>query len=71
MVTNTTKVVCPKCGSINSYEIIKIELIDNELHTSYSCEACRTDYTDIFALTYLGGNTNSCEYDRDNLKVSR
>lgn len=70
MVTNTHAVVCPKCKSSNCYEITKLTLVDIDLHATYSCEACGSEYTDIYALVYLGGNCNSMAYDRDNI-ISR
>lgn len=69
MVTNNTQVVCPKCKSVNCYEIIKSEYIDTDLHTTYSCEACGSEYTNIYALVYLGGYANTMKYDRDNITV--
>lgn len=70
MVTNTHAVVCPKCKTINSYEIVKLSLVDIDLHATYSCESCGSEYTDKYALVYIGGNCGSIEYDRDNL-ISR
>lgn len=69
MVTNNTQIVCPKCKRANCYEIIKSEYIDADLHATYSCEACGIEYTNIYALVYLGGYTNSMQYDRDNITV--
>lgn len=71
MVTNTTQVVCPKCGSVNHYEIIKSEYIDRELHTSYDCEMCGCRFINIYALVYLGGYAEDMMYDRDNITVAR
>lgn len=70
MVTNTHAVVCPKCKTINSYSIEKLALVDIDLHATYSCEACGSEYTDRYALVYIGGNCGSIEYDRDNI-ISR
>ena len=70
MVTNNITVVCPKCKAINSYNYIHMKLYDNDLHITYSCEACGSDYTNIYTLVYLGGYANGFEYDRDNL-ISR
>lgn len=70
MVTNNSQVVCPKCKSINSYDIVKLALIDIDLHATYSCDACGSEYTDRYALVYLGGNACGIEYDRDNI-ISR
>lgn len=70
MVTNNSQVVCPKCKSVNCYEVTKLSLVDIDLHATYSCEACGSEYTDTYALVYLGGKTNNYEYDRDNV-ISR
>lgn len=70
MVTNNNKVVCPKCKSSNCYDIIKLALVDIDLHVTYSCETCGCEYQDKYALVYLGGSCNSMEYDRDNI-ISR
>lgn len=70
MVTNNSQVVCPKCKSVNCYEVTKLSLVDIDLHATYSCEACGSEYTDRYALVYLGGKTNNYEYDRDNV-ISR
>lgn len=70
MVTNNTKVVCPKCKTINCYEIVKLALVDVDLYATYSCESCGSEYTDKYALVYIGGNCGSTEYDRDNI-ISR
>lgn len=66
MVTNNSKVVCPKCKAINSYNVERLSLVDIDLHATYSCESCGSEYTDIYALVYLGGNCGSMAYDRDN-----
>jgi transposase-like protein len=70
MVTNNYKVVCAKCKAVNCYEIVKLSLVDIDLHATYSCDACHSKYTDRYALVYLGGNCNTAEYDRDNI-ISR
>ena len=70
MVTNTHAVVCPKCKTNNCYDIIKLALVDVDLHATYSCESCGSEYTDKYALVYIGGNCGSIEYDRDNI-ISR
>lgn len=70
MVTNNIKVVCPKCKLVNCYEITKMTLVDTDLHVSYSCEACKTEYIDIYMLVYLGGNVGTMKYDRDNITVA-
>ena len=69
MVTNNPKVVCPKCGSINCYDVITTKLYDIDIHITYSCEACGSEFTDTYILVYVGGYTNSYEYDRDNLPL--
>jgi uncharacterized secreted protein with C-terminal beta-propeller domain len=69
MVANTHLVVCPKCKAVNSYEIASTKLYDTDLHIAYICEACGTEYTDIYTLVYLGGHTHSQVYDRDNLSI--
>lgn len=69
MVTSNFQVVCPKCKSINCYEIVKSNYIDTDLHTTYSCETCGNEYTNIYVLVYLGGYSNSMKYDRDNITV--
>ena len=53
MVTNTTKVICPNCRKGNCYELQKLELFDTDLHVSYCCETCGTEYTDVYALACL------------------
>lgn len=70
MVTNNFKVVCPECGSVNDYVIHKSEYIDTELYTTYFCEECGCLFTDIYALVYLGGYTETEKYDRDNITVA-
>lgn len=69
MVASNTCIVCPKCKAVNCYEIINSEYIDTDLHTTYSCDACGSEYTNIYALVYLGGYANSIQYDRDNITV--
>lgn len=69
MVASNTCIVCPKCKTVNCYEIVKSEYIDTDLHTTYSCDACGSEYTNIYALVYLGGYANSIQYDRDNITV--
>ena len=71
MVTNNIQVVCPKCKGVNCYEITGLQLIDTDLHATYTCEACGTEFTNIFALVFLGGKTNTFEYDRDNITVAQ
>lgn len=70
MVTNICKVVCPKCKTSNCYEIVKLSLIDIDLHATYACESCGSEYTNVYALVYLGGQCGSVAYDRDNV-ISR
>lgn len=70
MVTNTTVVVCPKCRQGNQYAITHMELIDTDLHVSYLCETCGTEYTNVYTLVYMGGHTNSACYDRDNIAIA-
>lgn len=70
MVTNNSQVVCPKCKSINCYNIVKLALVDIDLHVTYSCDACGSEYLDKYALVYIGGKCNIGEYDRDNI-ISR
>ena len=70
MVTHSRNVVCPLCKSTNAYEITKLSLVDIDLHATYSCEACGSEYTNVYALVYLGGNCGSMAYDRDNI-ISR
>lgn len=67
MVTNISHIVCPKCKSVDCYEILKSTYIDNDLHVKYCCEACGSEYTDVYTLVYLGGYLNNQQYDRDNL----
>lgn len=69
MVASNTCIVCPKCKAVNCYGIVKSEYIDTDLHTTYSCDACGSEYTNIYALVYLGGYANSIQYDRDNITV--
>jgi hypothetical protein len=71
MVANKMTIVCPCCQSTNSYYIVANELVDNELHTTYCCEECGCEFTNIYALVYLGGYANEVTYDRDNLTVNR
>lgn len=66
MVSNC-KIVCPACETINAYNIVKLSLVDIDLQVTYSCEKCGTIYTDTYALVYLGGKTDTQEYDRDNI----
>lgn len=70
MVTNTTKVICPKCRGINCYEIKNLQLIDTNLLVSYLCETCETEYTDEYTLVYLGGHMLASRYDRDNIAIT-
>ena len=70
MVTNNPAVVCPKCREVNCYEIVKLELVDTELHVSYFCETCGAEYTDVYALVYLGGHMPNLSYDRDNITAA-
>lgn len=67
MVTNNTKVVCPKCRSINAYSIIKNVAYDNDMHITYSCDVCNTNYTNVYTLVYMYGYTDTYKYDRDNI----
>lgn len=69
MVTNNQSVICPCCKSINNYDIVSTNIIDNDLHITYICTECGTRYTDYYALVYFGGSTNSQIYDRDNLAL--
>lgn len=71
MVTSTTTVVCPNCRKGNCYEIQKLELIDTDLHVSYLCETCSTEYTNAYALVYLGGHMLNKSYDRDNITATQ
>ena len=71
MVANSFLVVCPKCRKANCYEIKKLELVDTDLLVSYLCETCETEYTDAFALVYLGGHMSSGSYDRDNITITQ
>ena len=71
MVANNFAVVCPKCRATNCYEIKKLELIDIDLHVSYLCETCSTEYTDHFGLVYLGGHMLNKSYDRDNITATQ
>ena len=71
MVANNFAVVCPKCRATNCYEIKKLELIDIDLHVSYLCETCSTEYTDLFGLVYLGGHMPNRSYDRDNITATQ
>lgn len=66
MVTSSIKVTCPCCNS-QDYEIEHLNLVDTDLCVSYTCKECGRRYTDTYALVYLGGNTETFEYDRDNL----
>lgn len=67
MVIATQQVSCPKCRAVNKYSIIKSDYIDTDLHTTYHCDQCGYEYTNIYTLVYLGGYSNDIEYDRDNL----
>ena len=71
MVANNFAVVCPKCRATNCYEIKKLELIDIDLHVSYLCETCSTEYTDYYGLVYLGGHMPNRSYDRDNITATQ
>ena len=71
MVTNNPAVVCPKCRKVNCYEIKNLALVDTDLHVSYFCETCSAEYTDIFALVYLGGHMLTISYDRDNITAAQ
>lgn len=71
MVANNFSVICPKCRKANCYEITKLELVDTDLHVSYFCETCGAEYTDIFALVYLGGHMPNSSYDRDNITATQ
>lgn len=70
MVTSSMQVTCPECNAVNQYEIEQMELIDTDLQVTYTC-TCGCRFTDTYALVYLGGRTNSIEYDRDNLITTR
>jgi transposase-like protein len=70
MVTNNLKVVCPKCGSANCYSLTSLKMYDNDLHATYSCDVCETEFTNVYTLVYLGGHTSVYEYDRDNIFIS-
>lgn len=70
MVANNYAVVCPKCKQANCYAIRSLNLIDTDLHVSYLCETCETEYTDTYALVYLGGHTLTSCYDRDNITAT-
>lgn len=69
MMTSSIKVVCPKCQSINSYDIDSMQLIDTDLHVTYTCEMCGGRFMDTYALAYLGGYANGKVYDRDNVTI--
>jgi hypothetical protein len=69
MVTSNSTVTCPKCQAVNDYVIQKVEVIDANVAITYMC-ACGCHYTNIYALTYMGGYTDDYYYDRDNLKVN-
>ena len=71
MVANNYAVVCPKCRQVNCYEVKKLELIDIDLHVSYLCETCSTEYTDYYGLVYLGGHMPNRSYDRDNITATQ
>lgn len=71
MVTNNPAVVCPKCRQVNCYEITALKLVDTDLHVSYCCETCGTEYTDVYALVYLGGHMLNTSYDRDNITAAQ
>lgn len=70
MVVNNCKVICPKCKAANCYTIVKLDLIDTDLHVTYSCGRCSARYTDVYALVYLGGCAADAEYDRDNITIN-
>lgn len=69
MVTAMPRIVCPVCKSINDYAIDNLSLVDIDLHASLICNQCKSRYTDIYALVYLGGYTDTISYDRDNISV--
>ena len=71
MVTNNYAVVCPNCRKANCYEIKTLTMIDTDLHVSYLCETCSTEYTDTYALVYLGGHMLNRSYDRDNITATQ
>ena len=71
MVANNFAVVCPNCRKANCYEIKHLELIDTDLHVSYLCETCSTEYTNVYALVYLGGHMLNKSYDRDNITATQ
>lgn len=70
MVANNVKIICPTCGSSNCYSLTDLQMYDNDLHATYSCDLCKTEFTDVYALVYIGGHTCHREYDRDNLAIS-
>lgn len=70
MVTNSFKVVCPECGAVNDYSIVKSDYIDNDSHTTYSCDDCGCLFTNCYTLVYLGGYSDTMKYDRDNITVA-
>lgn len=71
MVTRTIQVTCPECHSVNEYDIKNTNIIDNELYISYSCTKCGKQFVDTYELMYLGGYTDTIQYDKDNLISNR
>lgn len=70
MVANNVKIICPRCKSSNCYSLTSLQMYDNDLHATYSCDLCKTEFTNVYTLVYLGGHTSDSEYDRDNLIIS-
>ena len=69
MVTSKTYVTCPNCASVNEYTITALNLIDTELVVSYQCTHCNKEFTDNYAIVYLGGHSENSAYDRDNISI--
>lgn len=69
MVANNTCVVCPKCKTVNSYDIVTTKLYDNDLHIAYQCDACKSEFTNVYTLVYMGGSCGAMRYDRDNISL--
>ena len=70
MMTGRVQVTCPECAEANHYDIEKLELVDTDLHVTYRC-ACGCYFTNVHALVYLGGYTDTIMYDRDNVITER
>ena len=70
MVANNMFIVCPKCKSVNCYTITRLEMCDKDLHATYMCDTCQTEFTDVYGLMYIGGYTSTQQYDRDNIPAT-